>query len=416
MSSNRVAYISDGVQSKRFTQALSLWGAPENLLIAVVIFSVGSLFAFEVHAFPILKVLALSFLTLAAIVSARVNGAPFFAYAAGASAAAVLVISGLAREWDYLEDWGPWLIKPLLSISVMVMSVPLLASFDYSNSKFQKGLAYVIILLMSTLFAQAAIFLATKEVFDFQAALGLEQTRSHHQIYSIEVFRLSGMAVEPTIYCSTMFCLLMLCGFRMHWAIRIPAEVSIGLCLSATGWIMLGVLFYRNFLIMRLCSWLKAVLICLFVLIPSLLLLYPADAARFTILRIVCPQTDPSANARLLAFLPQHAPSIDVGICPSTGTVPDAEDISREARNGHHRGSNFTFIQSAFGMPGLFIFSALIMSLIVVSRRIHSTPVFVFALLLFSLTEPIFWLGFLGCALLLRRVGLPSSVPKEALN
>lgn len=416
MSSYRVAYESDGVPSKRVAHTLSLWGTQENLLIAVVFFSVGSLFAIEVHTFPILKVLALSCLVLAAIVSARVTGAPFFVYASGASTAVVLLFIGLAREWGYLEGWGLWLIKPLLSISVMVMSVPLLGSFDYSSSKFQKGLAFVVILLMSTLFAQVAIFLATKEVFDFQAALGFEQTRSHHQIYSIEVFRFSGMAVEPAIYCSTMFCLLMLCGSRTHWVIRIPAEVSIGLCLSATGWIMLGVLFYRNFLIMPLRIWLKAVLICLFALIPSLLILYPADAAKFTMLRIVCPQTDPSANARLLAFLPQNAPSIDIGICPSTGIVPDAEDISREAMNGHRRGSNFTFIQSVFGMPGLFIFSAFILSLIVVSRRLHSAPIFLFALLMSSLTEPIFWLGFLGCALLLRRVGLPCRVPKEALK
>lgn len=416
MSINRVAHGSDGVPSKRVAHALSLWGTPENLLIAVILFSVGSLFAIEVHALPILKVLALSCLMLAAIVSARVNGSPFFAYAVGASAAIVLVFSGLSLAWDNLEDWGLWLIKPLLSISAMVMAVPLLASFDYSNSKFQKGLACVAILLMTTFFVQAAIFLATKEVFDFQAALGLEQTRSHHQIYSLEVFRLSGMAIEPTIYCSTMFCLLMLCGSRMHWAIRIPAEVSIGLCLSATGWILLGVLFYRNFLIMPLCSWLKAVVICLFALIPSLLILYPADATKFTMLRIVCPQTDPSANARLLAFLPQNAPSIDIGICPSTGNVPDAEGISREAMNEHYRGSNLTFILSAFGIPGLFIFSAFILSLIVVSRRLHSAPIFVFAFLMSSLTEPIFWLGLLGCALVIRRAGLSSRVPKEALK
>lgn len=400
----------------RATYSPSFWRTPEFFLIGVLVFSVASLFAIEIREIPILKSLAFVFFALAAYSSARVNGASFLAYVAGVSSAVTLAFSGAFLHWDYLRQGELWLIKPLLSISVMVMAALLLASFDFSNSKFQKGLSYLIIFLMITLFAQAAIFLMTNEVFDFQAAFGLDHTRSHHRIHTIDVFRLSGIAIEPAIYCSMMFCLLMLCDPRTHLAIRIPAEVSIGLCLSALGWIMLGVLFYRNFLLMPLRRWVRSVAICLVALISSLLIIYPADASYFTMLRIICPQADPSANARLLAFFPKNTIGFELGICQHTDNIPDEEDISREALTEHQRGSHLTFVKSAFGMPGLIVISGLILSLILATRRVYSAPIFVFALLMSFLTEPIFWLGFLGCALLLRQVSVTRVLSKEALT
>lgn len=398
------------------TRAFLFLKSPENLLIGVAAFSVASLFAIEVNEIPILKSLATICLVLAAFSLARMRGVSLLACAAGVPSAVILALGGTFLHWDYFKQGDLWLIKPLLFIVIMVMTVPFLAAFDFLNSKFQKGLSYLIILLMVTLFAQAVILLMTKEVFDFQAALGLGQTRSHHRIYSIDVFRLSGIAIEPAIFCSMMFCLLMICTPRMHLAIRVPAEVSMGLCLSALGWIMLGVLFYRNFLLMPRRSWMKSVGICLFALISSLLIIYPADASKFTMLRIICPQTDPSASARLLAFMPQSPLEIDLGICPSTDNVPDEEDILREALTGHQRGSNLSFVNSAFGISGLIVFSALILSLIVATRRFHSAPIFVFASLMSFLTEPIFWLGFLGCALLLRQLVPERGLAKEALT
>jgi len=179
---------------------------------------------------------------------------------------------------------------------------------------------------------------------------------------------------------------------------------------------MLDVLLYRNFLIMPRRRCVKSVAICLFALISSLLIIYPADASKFTTLRIICPLTDSSTNARLLAFLPQSTLEFDLGSCPLADNVPDEEDILGEVVTGHQRGRNLTFVKSTFGIPSLIVFSALILSLIVATRRFHSAPIFVIALLMSFMTEPIFWLGFLGCAVALRQLAPERVHSKEALT
>ena len=423
MGTNLVQHRPIGAIRATVYSALYSCETPANLLIAVIIFSVASLFSVEVLELPIFKLLALICLMLAAVATAQRNSASFYVYAAGVITALVLVLSGAAHNWAHLKDLELWLIKPLVFISIMVMVMPLLVTFDYSNPKFQRWLTLMIVLLMATLFVQAALLVATKEVFDFQAALGLSQTRSHNRLYSfdsyIDVHRLSGIAIEPAIYCMTMFCMLMLCNSRVAWAVRILAEVSIGICLAASGWIMLGVLFYRNYLLMTLGDWLKSTAICLLILIPSLLMIYPPDASKFTLFRIVCPQIDPSANARLLAYIPENISGISFQICEGNvqnRRIPSEEEIRQEAMTSHQRGSNLTFISSAFGIPGTIVHLACIFSLVLLSRRFLSLPIFVFSFLLSALTEPIFWLGFLGCALLIREVASKQIKPSGAMR